>query len=328
MRFVDSSQEIILLPYSAVVGQDDLKLALELAYLEPKIEGVLISGHRGSGKSTAVRAFANMMYGGLPVTLPINATEDRVVGGWRIKALMRAKAVREPGLLEEANGKILYIDEVNLLDDHIVNLILDVASTGILVIQREAQSEEKAISFTLVGTMNPEEGGLRPQLLDRFGLMVDVTTQTAPEARTQILSMVLEFDRSKRLLRSDQPAPFLSQHIAKDAERKEAIETAKRRLDTVLFSEEMVRTCVAIAGAFVPQGHRSDYVMALAARGYAALLGDSEVCAHHVLRVAPLALQHRIGGTTTEGSSGWSDDHTAKLRQVLALPMSSEGTAQ
>jgi magnesium chelatase subunit I len=168
---------IPILPYSRIVGQQQIKLALEFAYVAPRIGGVLLSGERGTGKSTAVRAFSQMMYGCLPITLPINATEDRVVGGWKIEDLMQSRAVPQPGLLEEANGSSLYIDEVNLLDDHIVNIILDVTSTGVLVVQREGQSEQKRVNFTLVGTMNPEEGGLRPQLLDRFGLMVNVEAE-------------------------------------------------------------------------------------------------------------------------------------------------------
>jgi magnesium chelatase subunit I len=120
------------MPYSMIVGQDSAKTALELAFIAPLIGGVLLSGQRGTGKSTLVRAFCQMMYGGLPVTLPINATEDRVVGDWKIDELLRSKQVWQDGVLVEADGKVLYIDEVNLLDDHIVNLILDVTSTGIL----------------------------------------------------------------------------------------------------------------------------------------------------------------------------------------------------
>jgi magnesium chelatase subunit I len=164
-----SHPEIDILPYSRIVGQDEIKLALEIAYVAPqRLGGILISGQRGTGKSTAVRAFSRMVDNRLPVTLPINATEDRVVGGWKIDALMQSKSEWQIGLLEEARDRLLYVDEVNLLDDHIVNIILDVTSTGVLVVQREGQNKEPVkVPFTLVGTMNPEEGGLRPQLLDR-----------------------------------------------------------------------------------------------------------------------------------------------------------------
>jgi hypothetical protein len=130
-----------ILPYTLIVGQERVKLALELAYIAPRIGGVLLSGQRGTAKSTAVRAFTRMMYDKLPVTLPINATEDRVVGGWRIDKLMQSKPEPQPGLLKDADESLLYIDEVNLLDDHIVNIILDVTSTGVLEVQRDGQNE-------------------------------------------------------------------------------------------------------------------------------------------------------------------------------------------
>src|SRR5712692_7411902 len=192
MATADEKKQILrsILPYTQIVGQEKLKLALELAYIAPRIGGVLISGKRGTAKSTTVRAFASMMYEDLPVTIPINATEDRVVGGWDIKELMSGKTVKQPGLLQEADEKLLYIDEVNLLDDHIVNIILDVTSTGKLVIQREGLDEQHDVRTTLVGTMNPEEGGLRPQLLDRFGLMVAVEGETSRDRRLAILDTV------------------------------------------------------------------------------------------------------------------------------------------
>jgi magnesium chelatase subunit I len=194
----DKPRRFPILPYSRIVGQGQLKLALELAFIDPDIRGVLLSGERGTAKSTAVRAFSQMMYGGLPTTLPINATEDRVVGGWRIDALMNQKDEWQPGLLQEADGKLLYVDEINLLDVHLVNIILDVASTDVLVVQREGKSIETPVHFTLVGTMNPEEGGLRPQLLDRFGLMVAVPSEQSEERRLEILETMLRFDREAR----------------------------------------------------------------------------------------------------------------------------------
>jgi len=169
------SRRILVMPYSRMVGQEQIKLALELSHVSSTISGVLLSGEKGTGKSTLVRAFSQMLNqgngaggDGLPVTLPINATEDRVVGGWSVNELLKGRASWQVGLLEEADGGILYVDEVNLLDDHIVNLILDVASTGVLVVQREGQQRRCRVGFTLVGTMNPEEGGLRPQLLGSF----------------------------------------------------------------------------------------------------------------------------------------------------------------
>jgi magnesium chelatase subunit I len=160
-----------LLPYNYVVGQDKLKQMLSIAYvMGSSVGGVLVSGERGTAKSTIVRSFARMMYGGLPTTLPINATDDRVMGGWDIEALMKGNPEPMPGLLKQANKTgMLYIDEVNLLDDHIVNLILDVVSTGVLVVERDGiNDQEEDVSFMLVGTMNPDEGSLRPQMLDRL----------------------------------------------------------------------------------------------------------------------------------------------------------------
>lgn len=282
-----------ILPYSLIVGQAQVKLALELAYIAPRIGGVLLSGHRGTGKSTAVRAFAQMMYGELPVTLPINATEDRVVGGWMIDELMKGVAKPQPGLLEEANGQMLYIDEVNLLDDHIVNIILDVTATGVLVVQREGRRDKKKVSFTLVGTMNPEEGGLRPQLLDRFGLMVTVRGEMEEEQRSQILQTVLEFDYARFLQEQGKPAPYIDEGRAKDDERKATLLAAKNNLYQVVVPPSIASYCVRIAKAFQAEGHRGDYVMALAARAYAAREQQSEVTPVHVQQVAPLALQHR-----------------------------------
>src|SRR5262249_46352412 len=135
-----------------------------------------------------------MAFGALPTTLPISVTEDRVMGGWRLDELMAGRATEQEGLLEKANGKLLYIDEVNLLEDHIVNMILDAASTGVLGVEREGRTETKPVTFTLVGTMNPEEGWLRPQLLDRFGLTATVRAEEDPALRAQILETVLRFD--------------------------------------------------------------------------------------------------------------------------------------
>src|SRR5262249_984378 len=159
-----------------IVGQADLCRALEIAYVAPEVGGVLATGQRGTAKSTTVRAFALMVLGRLPVTLPLGATDDRVLGGWDVeKALRNEPAGVRPGLLAQAHdegGGLLYIDEVNLLDDYLVNIILDAASGGILPVEREGIAEQaRDVRFTLVGTMNPEEGSLRPQLLDRFGLV-------------------------------------------------------------------------------------------------------------------------------------------------------------
>ena len=306
--------EAYVLPYSYVVGQRQLKMALELNHVCPRIGGVLASGERGTAKSTAVRAFSLMVSGALPVTLPINATDDRVVGGWRIDDLLQGKAVEQPGLLEEAgrNG-ILYVDEVNLLDDHLVNIILDVSSTGILTVQREGVDRELRLDFTLVGTMNPEEGSLRPQLLDRFGLMVDVSGEADLTTRAEILQTVLRVDEAH-----GQPVShFLEQGRSKDRALRLRLLAARDRLHDVVVGPDAALLCATTAAAFSAAGHRGDIVLALAARALAALQGDSEVGPDHVAGVAQLALQHRRHGGDARGPASWDDADDDVLRQVL-----------
>jgi magnesium chelatase subunit I len=302
-----------ILPYSRVVGQERLKLALDLSYIAPGIGGVLVSGQRGTAKSTAVRAFCVMMYGGLPVTLPINATDDRVVGGWRLDELMRGSPVRQAGLLQEAGKRgLLYIDEVNLLDDHLVNIILDVSSTGILTVQREALDESIHIDFILVGTMNPEEGSLRPQLLDRFGLMVQVESEIASDRRLEILRAVLCMDEARYSGGSE----WVTEGRAADREHCIVLKDARAGLYEVSV-EKIMPLCAEIAAAFQPAGHRADAVMTLAARALAAREGSREATAEHVLTVAPLALQHRRARTGISGQSQWSAADDEQLEALV-----------
>lgn len=317
-----------ILPYSLLVGQEKLRLALELAYIAPAIGGVLISGQRGTGKSTAVRAFAQMIYGGLPVTLPINATEDRVVGGWYIDKLLDGQLMqqaegreqaKQPGLLEQADGKLLFIDEVNLLDDHIVNIILDVVATGVLVIQREERNEQKEVAFTLVGTMNPEEGGLRPQLLDRFGLVVPVVAETDDEQRVAILQTVLGFEQAGRQVVAGQRSAYLEEAWQRDEERKAQLDDAQKALTEVRFAEGLAKKCVAVAKAFGVEGHRADYVMALAAQAYAARQGETQVTAAHLAAVADMALMHRRAGSGQRGRELWTEQDDVRLKELLGL---------
>jgi magnesium chelatase subunit I len=319
---MSQSPIIQVLPYTRIVGQKDLKLALELAYIAPRIGGVLISGQRGTGKSTAVRAFAQMMRGQLPVTLPINATEDRVVGGWKIDELMKGKPDWQDGLLVEADRKgLLYVDEVNLLDDHIVNIILDVTSTGVLVIQREGKSEEVSLAFTLVGTMNPEEGGLRPQLLDRFGLMVGVFTETELDKRREILNTVLAFDEVWAV--RDRPSDSLPELLIKarveDEGYKQKLVKAKDKFYEVKLPAAVVESCVKLTKEFQVQGNRGDYVMALAARAYAALQGEKQVILDHVQAVAAMALQHRCPEASQGNEVIWTNADSEKVASVLGL---------
>lgn len=287
-----ANNKIPILPYSKVVGQDELKLALEVAYIAgPRIGGVLISGHRGTGKSTTVRAFAQMMYDSLPVTLPINATEDRVVGSYYVDKLLQGKDEWQDGLLVQADNSILYVDEVNLLDDHIVNIILDTAATGILTVQRQGADLKEESRFLLVGTMNPEEGHLRPQLRDRFGLMAQVTTKQ--EHRGDILRTVLDFDAALVQHSAEKPHKFIVNGRSADAKLKAKLETAKAKLHDVVVPDEAAQQCIKLAEAFEAVGHRGDYVMALAARALAARNSAKKVTLDHVRQVAALALAHR-----------------------------------
>ena len=303
-----------VLPYTRIVGQQQLKMALELSYIAPRIGGVLVSGERGTAKSTAVRAFALMVYGELPVTLPINATDDRVLGGWQIDDLLRGEAKKQPGLLEEAGKKgMLYVDEVNLLDDHIVNIILDVSSTGILTVQREGLDQELPVQFSLVGTMNPEEGGLRPQLLDRFGLMVDVGIETDVAARAEILRTVLMLDQALAQSTSD----FLERGREDDRALKQRLYAARDRLYDVAVSPDVASLCAALAARFQAAGHRGDIVMALAARALAAYEGTESVEPAHVGRVARLALQHRRHETSRRGPGYWADEDDSTLQKLI-----------
>lgn len=304
-----------LLPFSYIVGQDDLRRVLQIAHVLPSVGGVLISGERGTAKSTMVRAFARMMHGALPVTLPINATDDRVLGGWRIDSLMRGVAEAQEGLLEQAGRQgLLYIDEVNLLDDHVVNLILDVVSTGLLVVQREGLDRpEIPVSFTLVGTMNPEEGALRPQLLDRFGLFVPMVTEPEPAVRRRILMTVLRFDEE----RAREHSSWLDQGAAADAALREKIAAAKERVRTTEFTEEMAGLCAGIAVEFRLAGHRGEVVMAQAARAAAALAGRDRVTAADVESVARYAIVHRRPEATYGEGAGWTEKDQERLRGII-----------
>lgn len=305
-----------ILPYSCIVGQQQLKLALELAYIAPRVGGVLISGQRGTGKSTAVRAFAQMMYGDLPVTLPINATEDRVVGGLDVDKLMQSEAQWKDGLLVEARGKVLYVDEINLLDDHIVNIILDVTSTGKLEVQRDGTSIREDVSFTLVGTMNPEEGGLRPQLLDRFGLMVDVRTATSREARLEILETVLTFEDEWAKVQQGRTSKFLEKAKDDNRQKREVLATAQKHFFDVNVTSAL-GTCVDLAEEFKVEGNRGERVLAMAARAHAALQGREQVTNKDLRLIAPLAFQHRRLGMDQGQDTGWTLEDETTLERIL-----------
>jgi magnesium chelatase subunit I len=306
-----------ILPYTCIVGQEKLKLALELAYIAPRLGGVLISGERGTAKSTTVRAFASMVYQHLPVTIPINATEDRVIGGWRVQDLIEGKTKKLPGLIEEANHKLLYIDEVNLLDDHIVNILLDVTSTGKLIIQRDGLDEQHDITVTLVGTMNPEEGGLRPQLLDRFGLMVHVETIPDAARRRAILHTILQFDQALQQEEAGHTSPFLEEGRKQTQQLYQQLQQARARYPEIKQTPEVMDACVRVAEGFHVEGHRADYLLALAVSAYAARNEEEGTTLEGLRTVAELVLRHRLTEESHLSTTEWGDEHNQLVDKLL-----------
>lgn len=307
--------QVSLLPYSRVVGQDDLRDLLEIAFvMGPKDGGLLISGERGSAKSTIVRSFAAMMYDGhLPVTLPINATDDRIVGGWDINTLIGGQLKPQPGLLEQANGKMLYIDEVNLLDNHVVNLILDVVSTGVLVVEREGIDYSQVdVSFLLVGTMNPEEGMLRPPLLDRFPLFAPVAAKQDHDTRLRILENVLTFD----VERDNDYSEWLEVARWEDSQTKLKLDGARNAIaGSGAVDSEVLDVCVRVTEEFEVVGHRAGIVMARAARAVAAIAGRPYATPADVARIAPYAVRHRRFNSTDD--LGWTPEDGLRLMNVI-----------
>ena len=251
------------------------------------------------------------MEGILPVTLPINATEDRVIGGWKINELVQeARTEWQQGLLQEANRDLLYIDEVNLLDNHIVNIILDVSSTGVLVIQQQWQSQQEQVSFVLVGTMNPEEGSLRPQLLDRFGLMVSVEAETDLRRRAKILKTVMDFEQN--------PQKYVEESKSELDAYRNRLMAVKKQFQSLTLDEELVGHCVQLTTAFKAVGNRGDYTLALAARACAAWAESETVTPEHLKRVAPLVLQHRRPEFNQGEQNLWTDADDKHVEQKLS----------
>ena len=307
-------------PFTAVVGQDDLRLALLLNAVSPAVGGVLVRGEKGTAKSTAVRALSALLPEvavvpgcrfscdpaapdpGCPdgpheagagttrparmVELPVGASEDRLVGALDIeRALAEGVKAFEPGLLADAHRGILYVDEVNLLHDHLVDLLLDAAAMGASYVEREGVSVRHAARFLLVGTMNPEEGELRPQLLDRFGLTVEVAASREPEQRVEVVRRRLAYD--------DDPAAFAAHWADEEAAVRERIVAARRLLPQVRLGDGALRQIAATCAAFEVDGMRADIVMARTATALAAWAGRTDVLAEDVRQAALLALPHR-----------------------------------
>ncbi|MET8026001.1 putative cobaltochelatase [Streptomyces avermitilis] len=307
-------------PFTAVVGQDDLRLALLLNAVSPAVGGVLVRGEKGTAKSTAVRALSALMpevdvvagcrfscAPGSPdpacpdgphevgpgvrrparmVELPVGASEDRLVGALDIeRALAEGVKAFEPGLLADAHRGILYVDEVNLLHDHLVDLLLDAAAMGASYVEREGVSVRHAARFLLVGTMNPEEGELRPQLLDRFGLTVEVAASREPDQRVEVVRRRLAYD--------DDPAGFAERWRDEETAVRQRIVAARKLLPSVRLGDGALRQIAATCAAFEVDGMRADIVMARTATALAAWDGRTDVLAEDVRQAALLALPHR-----------------------------------
>ncbi len=315
-----------LFPFSALVAQDELKLALKVVVVDPSVGGVLVFGDRGTGKSTAVRALAALLpkmqtvlgcpyqcepakdhsgcVAGCPaalksdrpavvdvpvpvVDLPLGATEDRVVGALDLEAaLTRGERSFAPGLLARAHRGFLYIDEVNLLPDHLVDLLLDVAASGENVVEREGISIRHPARFVLIGSGNPEEGELRPQLLDRFGLSLDVKTPQDLPTRVDVVKRRTAFERD--------PQTFIASFADREAELTAQLRDARQRLPTVEVPDAAVEQAAVLCQALGTDGLRGELTLIRAARAAASLDGALAVGVEHLKQVATLALRHRL----------------------------------
>lgn len=319
-----------------------MKLALLVAAVDPGIRGVMVFGDRGTGKSTAVRAMPGVLpwmmavsgcrYGCDPddpceeclerrargerlramkvpvpvVDLPLGATEDRVVGSLDLeRALTSGEKRFEPGLLARANRGFLYVDEVNLLEDHLVDLLLDVAASGVNVVEREGLSLRHPARFVMVGSGNPEEGDLRPQLLDRFGLSVDVRTPTAVAERIDVIRRRDAFDRD--------PDAFLEEWKAEEAKVLRRIQQARKRIDSVIIDDDMLGRATALCVALGTDGLRGELTLMRASRATAALDGAKRVGLGHLRQVAPLALRHRLRRNPLDDTSS-----TTRVERAVA----------
>lgn len=313
-------------PFTAIVGQERMRRALVLNAVDPRIGGVLIRGERGTAKSTAARALAALLprvrvvsdcrFGCDPdtpatwctecrersghgeqlpvstrmtafVNLPVSATEDRVVGTLDIeKAIQKGERHFEPGVLAAANRGLLYIDEVNLLDDHVVDVLLDSAAMGMNIIEREGISFSHPARFILVGTMNPEEGDLRPQLLDRFALSVEIRGIRDARERVLIMERNLKFEQNA--------SDFRMEYIPKEEELSHQIERARVLVDQVTYTRRDLLSIAALTASLNVDGHRSDLVILKAARAQAAFDGRLAITDRDIALAAELALPHRI----------------------------------
>lgn len=274
-------------PYSAVVGQENVKKALILNVINPLIGGVLISGEKGTAKSTLVRGLAALIPDMKVVELPLNVTEDRLVGSIDLeRAIKDGKKSFAPGILKEANGNILYVDEVNLLSEHIINCLLEVSASGVNVVEREGISCSHPASFILVGTMNPEEGRLRPQFLDRFGLFTEVYGAKELYERKEIIKRRLEYEKDpERYLKQWEEETY--NLMCKILEARDAITRCK-------VSDNVIKLAAEISEEANCAGHRAELTMMETAKALAALDGRLYVTLEDIKEAAEFSLPHRM----------------------------------
>ena len=282
-------------PFTAIVGQDETKLALLLCAVNPRIGGFVLSGEKGTAKSTVVRGLAELLPSQVMRTLALGATEDRLVGGLDLEAtLTSGRPVLQPGLLSEVDGGVLYVDEVNLLDDHLVDLVID-ACAGTFRVEREGLTATLASRFVLVGTMNPEEGALRPQLLDRFGLCVEVHGESDPDTRAEIIRRRLDHDAD--------PSGFARRWQDDQERQAAAIGRAQRIVDQIALNRTVTELIGSLCRHNHVAGHRADIVMAEATRAHAALAGRGIATEDDVLAVSEMVLRHRRRDETPSAPS-------------------------
>ena len=336
---------MIPFPFTAVLGQDEMKRALLLSAIDPAIGGVLLFGDRGTGKSTIVRALAALLptarvVEGCPygcaapgarascahvaprraravarpvpvVTLPLGATEDRVVGALDLeRALVHGEKVFEPGLLARANGGFLYVDEINLLEDHLVDLLLDVAASGENLVEREGLSVRHPARFVLIGSGNPEEGELRPQLLDRFGLSVQVQAPRDLETRVAVVRLRDRFERD--------PAAFVADMAREEARERRRIVAARARLAHTEVPDELLEQAARLCITLGTDGLRGELTLMRAARALAALEGSERVLSRHLAAVAPAALVHRLRRNPLDESGAAARVERARAEVCMA----------
>lgn len=305
-------------PFSAVVGQADLRLALLLCAVDPAIGGVLLRGQKGSGKTTLARGLAGLLSGDSPfIELPIGASEDRLIGSIDLRAALIGGERRfTPGLFHAAHGGVLYVDEVNLLPDHLVDVLLDVAASGVNRVEREGVSHAHPSRFVLVGSMNPEEGELRPQLLDRFGLAVDVVATTDPDERSEAVERRMSFDGD--------PWTFVTEWAGEDRALRSRLATTRPAVVPRSLVHQIARLCAA-SGA---EGLRADLVLCRAAGALAGWEGRSEAGEEDVRRVAELALSHRRRRSPFEAPGMATDELSAMLDDAFGADPGSEGSSE